>query len=200
MTLMYLPNHFREDRQLVLHELMRAHNFAALVTTGPGGLTANHLPLLLDAGAGPHGTLRGHLARANPQCAAGGGEALVIFQGPHHYISPSWYPSKEEHGRVVPTWNYAVVHAYGKLTTFDDPARLRGVVEQLTEVHEASVGGTWKVADAPEGFIDGMLAGITGVEIVIDRLEGKWKMSQNRPESDREGVLSEMARLKMDRR
>lgn len=194
---MYLPALFKEERPAVLHDLIRKHPFATLVTLGADGLTANHIPLEIDPGAGPHGTLRGHVARANPvwKTHRSEVEALAIFQGPHGYISPSYYATKAATGKVVPTWNYAVVHAYGPLRVIEDPAWLRRLVEQLTERHEgerrAATGAVpWKVSDAPESFLEPMLKAIVGLEIPIARIEGKWKMSQNRPPEDRAGVIA----------
>jgi transcriptional regulator len=197
---MYTPSHFVEDRIEVLHELMRTHTLAALVTNTASGLVASHIPLLLDASAGPYGTLRGHVARSNPQWrdAAADQEALVIFSGPQHYISPSWYPSKTEHGRVVPTWNYVVVHAYGRLTTYDDPGRLYRHVAEMTSTQEPRVGGDWKIEDAPEEYTRALVKAIVGIEIEITRLEGKWKVSQNRPENDRVAVSSALSALGSD--
>jgi transcriptional regulator len=185
---MYIPGHFREDRLDVLHALVREHPLATLVTVGPNGLTANHLPMLIDPEPAPFGTLVGHLARGNAQWRDAGEPALAIFTGADHYISPSWYPSKQEHGKVVPTWNYSAVHAHGILQVHDDPEWLRALVTRLTGTHEAQFEQPWKVADAPADYIDGLLNGIVGIEIPIQRLEGKWKMSQNRSEADREGV------------
>ena len=193
---MYLPAAFREDRVAVLHAAIRAHGLASLVTLTPQGLLASHLPLLLDPEPAPYGTLIGHLARPNPQASPGtaGTEALVIFQGPDAYITPSWYETKRRTGAVVPTWNYVAIHAYGTLSLFDDPARLREIVTRLTERAEAPRpapwAAPWAVSDAPEGFIAGMLKGIIGLALPITRLEGKWKMSQNRPPEDRAGVVS----------
>ncbi len=188
---MYRPPHFREDRPEVLHALMRAHPLATLVTAGAGGLMANLLPFTL-AETGGKGTLRAHLAKANPQLEAlrDGAQALVIFQGPDAYISPAWYPAKAEHGKVVPTWNYAVVQARGTPRVIDDPDWLRALVETLTTTHEATRPTPWQVGDAPEPFIAAMLNGIAGLEIPIDSLEGKWKVSQNRAAADRQGVVA----------
>jgi transcriptional regulator len=188
---MYRPASFREDRLDVLHALIRAHPFAQLVTAGGQGLQANPLPMLIDPQASPNGTLRGHLARGNDQVAAlcEGTEALVIFQGPQAYISPSWYPSKLEHGKVVPTWNYAAVHAWGVPRIIDDPAWLRRLVGNLTDNHERDRPNPWSVDDAPEDFVAAQLEAIVGIEITIDRIEGKWKVSQNRSEPDRRGVV-----------
>ena len=192
---MYRPAFFREDRLDVLHGLIRTHPFAQLVTAGGRGLQANPLPMLIDPEASPKGTLRGHLARGNDQVAAlrEGVEALVIFQGPQAYVSPAWYPSKDApgpgHGKVVPTWNYVAVHAWGMPRVIDDVAWLRRLVGDLTEAQERDRTNPWAVEDAPEEFIAGMLKAIVGIEIPIDRIEGKWKLSQNRPEPDRRGVV-----------
>jgi transcriptional regulator len=187
---MYRPSHFREDRPEVLHALIRTHSFAQLVTAGQQGLMANPLPILIDPAASPNGTLRGHLARANDQVATlrSGAEALVVFQGPQAYVSPSWYPSKQEHGKVVPTWNYVAVHAWGVPKVIDDPAWLRQLIEDLTVSQERHRPAPWAVGDAPADFIDTMVTAIVGIEIPIDRIEGKWKLSQNRSEPDRRGV------------
>jgi transcriptional regulator len=188
---MYCPVHFREERIDILHGLIHAHPFAQLITVGGQGPEANPLPLLIDSQASAHGTLRGHLARGNGQLATlrEGGQALAIFQGPQAYISPSWYPGKAEHGRVVPTWNYVAVHAWGTPRVIDDPAWLLGLVSDLTEAHEHSRPNPWSVSDAPEDFLAAMLKAIVGIEIPIDRIEGKWKLSQNRSEPDRRGVV-----------
>jgi transcriptional regulator len=187
---MYRPSYFREDRLNVLHAQIRAHPFAQLVTAGDAGLVANPLPMLVDPDASPNGTLRGHLARANDQVASlrAGGQALVIFQGPQAYVSPSWYPGKAEHGKVVPTWNYVAVHAWGVPRVIDDAAWLRRLVEDLTVSQEQGRPNPWAVGDAPEDFIATMVKAIVGIEIPIDRIEGKWKLSQNRSEPDRRGV------------
>jgi transcriptional regulator len=187
---MYRPSYFREDRLNVLHAQIRAHPFAQLVTAGDVGLVANPLPMLVDPDASPNGTLRGHLARANDQVASlrAGGQALVIFQGPQAYVSPSWYPGKVEHGKVVPTWNYVAVHAWGVPRMIDDAAWLRRLVEDLTVSQEQGRPNPWAVGDAPEDFIATMVKAIVGIEIPIDRIEGKWKLSQNRSDPDRRGV------------
>ena len=184
---MYLPEHFKEERAEVLHGLMRAHPLAALITTGSRGIEANHLPFLVDA---ENNILRGHLARANPQWQnlEPGATALAIFQGPHSYVSPNWYPAKQEHGRAVPTWNYAVVHAWGELLVYSEPARLLAFLEQLTAEHEAGEPQPWKPADAPNAYIEGQLRAIVGIELRITRIEGKWKMSQNQPPANRAGA------------
>jgi transcriptional regulator len=191
---MYRPSHFQEDRPEILHALIRAHPLAQLVTAGGEGIEANPLPLLIDPTASANGTLRGHLARGNSQVAAlrAGGEALVIFQGPDAYVSPSWYPSKRAagpgHGKVVPTWNYAAVHAWGVPRVIDDADWLRRLIEDLTQSQEQGRPTPWAVGDAPEDFIATMVKAIVGIEIPIDRIQGKWKISQNRSEPDRRGV------------
>jgi transcriptional regulator len=188
---MYLPAHFREDRVEILHHHMRRHPLATVVTTGPAGLIATHVPLLVDPEPAPWGALRGHLSRANPQWKDFNPEvdALAIFTGPQVYVSPNWYPSKDETGRVVPTWNYAVVHAYGRMTTYTDEDRLRAHVTALTAIHEAGFEPPWRPDQAPPEFIEGMLRAIVGIEIPITRLEGKWKVNQNRLAEDRAGVI-----------
>jgi transcriptional regulator len=209
---MYTPAHFAEDRVEVLVALMRAHPLATLVTLGKQGLVASHIPLIYDPLPEPFGTLRGHMAKANPQWRdiSRDVQALAIFGGPQHYVTPSWYPSTAEHGKVVPTWNYSVVHASGKLVVQHDGVWLRRNVEELTEANERQSAQPWHVDDAPAEYIDGMLHEIVGVEIVLDKLEGKWKVSQNRPATDRAGVVSglhelgtseacEMARLVAER-
>ena len=189
---MYLPSHFEESRPDVLHDLIRTHPLAALVTLGSKGLDANHLPLELDPGSGPFGTLRGHVARGNPvwHDFSRDIEALAVFQGPQAYISPSWYLTKRETGKVVPTYNYIVVHAYGPLRIIEDRAWLRGLVERLTNRYEAGRAEPWKVTDAPADFVEQMLGAIVGIEIPLTRLVGKWKVSQNRPSADRDGVVT----------
>ena len=188
---MYNPPVFREERIPVLHDLIRVRAFAALVTLGPDGLSAEHIPLELDPEPGPLGTLRGHVARANPvwQTYRKDVEVLAVFQGPDGYVTPSWYPTKRETGKVVPTWNYAVVHAHGPMRVVEDREWLRALVTRLTDRHEHGRAQPWRVTDAPEDFVDGMLKGIVGLEIAITRLEGKWKMSQNRNAADRAGVV-----------
>ncbi len=185
---MYLPESFAEARLPELHGMIDSAGLATLVTAGPAGPEASHLPLLLAAEEGPFGTLYGHLARANPQWRLPG-PALAIFTGPDGYVSPSWYPSKAADGRVVPTWNYIAVHAAGKLEVFEDAARLRDLVERLTRRHESGRPVPWQVADAPADYIASMLRGIVGVRLPIERLEGKWKLSQNRTDPDRAGVI-----------
>lgn len=193
---MHCPAHFREDRTPILHDLIRQSGLANLVTFGPDGLVATPIPMLLDPDAGPYGTLSGHMARVNPQWRSVSAEtpALAIFMGPDAYVSPSLYPSKRETGKVVPTWNYAVVHAYGPVETFDDPDRLLDLVTALTERHEAGRSDPWAVSDAPPDFIQAHLKGIVGFRMPIARLEGKWKMSQNRTLADRDGVAQGLSR------
>ena len=197
---MYVPAHFEEKRFEVLHELIREHPLAALVTLGPGGLDANHIPLELDPEPAPLGTLRGHVARGNPVWRefSRDVEVLAVFQGPQAYISPAWYQTKRETGKVVPTYNYAVVHAYGPMRIIEDRAWLRGLVERLTNRHEAGRPGAWKVTDAPADFVEQMLGAIVGIEIPLTRLVGKWKVSQNRPAVDREGVVKALSGLGND--
>ncbi len=187
---MYNPPHFEETRPEVLRALIEAHPLGALVTLTSRGLDANHVPFEF-ADDGPHGTLRAHVARANPvwKDFARDTEVLVIFQGPQSYITPSWYvATKPESGKVVPTYNYCVVHAHGPLRVIDDPAWLRAMVTRLTQRFEATRPAPWQVSDAPEDFLAKQLAAIVGIEIPIARLVGKWKVSQNRPEADRAGV------------
>ena len=188
---MYLPAHFEENRVEVLHALIADHPFGTLVTHGPNGLDANHLPFEFDAATGAHGTLRGHVARANPLWReAGAGEhVLAIFQGEQGYISPTFYPSKQETHRQVPTWNYLVVHAHGRLTVRDDESYVRGVVARLTRKMEAAEPAPWKMGDAPSDYIDQMLAAIVGIEIEVTRLVGKAKLSQNKTDTDRMGAV-----------
>jgi transcriptional regulator len=176
----------------VLQAAIRDAGLATLVTLTGQGLVASHVPLLLDPEPAPYGTLLGHLARPNPQATDSrtDPEALAIFHGPEAYITPSWYATKRETGKVVPTWNYVAVHAYGPLRFFDDPRRLLEIVTRLTERHETPRAQPWAVADAPAEFIAGMLRGIVGFELPITRLEGKRKMSQNRPPADRAGVIA----------
>jgi transcriptional regulator len=193
--IVYQPDHFRVADLQQMHALMRARPFATLISAGSLGLYASHLPTVLKDD-GPYGVIECHLARANPHCKDLGGEqeALMIFQGPQGYITPNWYPSKAEHGKVVPTWNYAVVHAYGRPQVMEDPAWLRRHVGELTAQQEGAEPEPWRLSDAPESFISGMLRGIVGFRFAIGRLEGKWKMSQNRETRDREGVVRGLAR------
>ena len=189
---MYIPPAFNEDRLDVLHDAIRRGGLATLVTMTAGGLVASHLPLLLDPAAGPNGTLVGHLARANPQVTQSDAavQAMVVFHGTEGYISPSLYATKKETEKVVPTWNYIAIHAYGPLTFFDDADRLLDVVTRLTDQYEAPRAQPWAVSDAPADFVRGMLRAIVGVSIPIARLEGKVKMSQNRPKADHAGIIA----------
>lgn len=188
---MYQPAHFEQSDREALAALMAAHPLAILVTVGSDGLTADHVPLAYDAQAR---TLRGHVARANPLWRrADGAEVLAVFRGPQAYVSPSWYPSKADTHKVVPTWNYAVVHAHGRLRAVDDADWLRSLVSGLTDTHEAPRTPPWKLADAPEDYVQQMLRAIVGIEIEVSRLVGKWKTSQNRSESDRLGVAQGLA-------
>ena len=186
---MYVPAHFAEDSIPVLQDAMRASGLAILVTLTADGLIASHVPLLLDQEPSPYGTLIGHLARPNPQATPPIGEALAIFQGPDGYITPSYYATKRETGKVVPTWNYTSIHAYGALRFFDDRTHLLDIVPRLTNRHEGERAAPWAVSDAPADFVQGMLKGIIGFELTITRLQGKRKMSQNRPAADRTGVV-----------
>ena len=184
---MYTPNHFRLDDPEALHAIIRTHPLGALVTHGPGGLDANHIPFEFDPNHGPHGLLTAHVARANPvwQQCQGGADVLVIFRGHESYISPNWYPSKHETHRQVPTWNYEVVHVHGRLTVMDEERFVRGVVARLTRTHEASEPKPWKMGDSAPEYIDSMLRNIVGIEVAITRMEGKAKLSQNREARDR---------------
>ena len=188
---MYLPKHFTEDDIAEMHALMRANPLATLVSHGPDGLDANHVPLLL-ADAAPHGKLLGHIARANPLWKPGrvAGEVLVVFQGDESYISPSGYATKAEHGKVVPTWNYAAVHAYGELKVVDDADWILAQVSALTATHEAALPQPWAVTDAPADYIDKMLGAIVGIEITLTRLLGKWKVSQNQPAANQASLIA----------
>ena len=190
---MYTPHSFAEDDLSTLFSFIEEHPLAAVVTGSMAeGLLATHLPLVLDRASGARGTLIGHFARANPHSRALTGgplEALVIFTGPNAYITPEWYRTKEETGRVVPTWNYVAVHAYGVLRLNDDPRSLRDHLEMLTHRHEADRARPWHVTDAPEDYIAQQMKAIVRVDLQIDRLEGKWKMSQNRSDADIAGVI-----------
>lgn len=192
---MYTPPAFREDDPQALQAMMEGARLASLVTATPGGLMATPLPLLFDPHEGPHGTLYGHLARANPQWRTPVlGAAMVLFSGSDAYVSPGWYATKREHGKVVPTWNYAAVHAHGAAEFFEDTGRLLDLVTRLTDRHEAGREGAWKVGDAPGAFIAAQLRGIVGLRLEISRIEGKRKMSQNRSAEDRAGVAEGLRR------
>ncbi len=188
---MYTPPHFQlTDTQAVLR-LLREHPLGVLVTHGPEGLDANHIPFEYDPAHGPLGTLTGHVARANPlwQQCRDGADVLVVFRGVEGYISPNWYPSKLATHRQVPTWNYEVVHVHGRLTVRDDERFVRGVVARLTRAHEATQPQPWKMGDAPPDYLDAMLRAIVGIEIAVTRLEGKAKLSQNKEPRDRQGAV-----------
>ena len=192
---MYTPNAFAIDDLPQLQQQILGTRLALLVTHGEQGLQASHLPLLLNTQEGPYGTLYGHFAKANAQWKElqSGAEALVIFAGADAYVSPGFYPSKAEHGKVVPTWNYVAVHAYGSAEVFTDAERLLTLVSALTDRHEAGRVQPWKVADAPPDYIDGMLKAIVGFALPIQRLEGKRKLSQNRSAEDIAGVREGLA-------
>jgi transcriptional regulator len=187
---MYAPSHFAESRIDVLHDFLQRAGLFTLVTLGADGLDASHIPMLLEVNEGPNGRLLGHLARPNGQWKAtpDGTPALAIGLGPDAYVSPSWYPTKQETGRVVPTWNYVAVHVHGVVRFFHERERLLDVVERLTQRNEAGRPHPWNVGDAPPDYLDTMLKGIVGVELAITRIEGKWKASQNRSEAERRGV------------
>lgn len=191
---MYIPPHFAETRPEALQRIIREHPLGVLVTHGGAGLDADHLPFEFDPGAGTHGLLTGHVARANSlwQRCPTGTEVMVIFRGAEAYISPNWYPSKHETHRQVPTWNYEVVHAHGTITVRDDERFVRGVVARLTRRHETTEPTPWKMRDSAPGYIDSMLRNIVGIEIAVCSLVGKSKLSQNREERDRLGAADEL--------
>jgi transcriptional regulator len=194
---MYIPRANEENRIPVLHGLMEAQPFASHIPMGSSGLFASHIPIVLHRDSGAFGLLRGHLSRANRQWQefSPSVQALAIFSGPQHYITPSWYAEKAETGKVVPTWNYAVVHAYGHLKLIEDPAWLMDHLATLTNAHEAAFPTPWQVSDAPADYIESLAKGIVGLELSIERLEGKWKLSQNRSQQDRLGVVDGLDRL-----
>jgi transcriptional regulator len=187
---MYLPKHFEETRPERLHGFMSAYPLGLLITQGTGGVVANPIPFMLLPQQGAQGTLIGHVARANPvwKQAAGAHDALVVFQGPQGYVSPGWYASKPEHGKVVPTWNYSTVQARGPLVVHDTVEAVRAVVHTLTTHHEAAQAQPWAMQDAPADYIDQMLRAIVMIEVPVSHLVGKFKLSQNRSTPDREGV------------
>ena len=189
---MYQPPAFREDRPEIQHALIRKHPLGLLITSGPAGLLANLFPFLLDTEGTEKGTLRLHMARANPQWREleAVDECLVVFQGPQDYVTPSWYATKRETGKVVPTWNYATVHVWGRPRVMNDDSWLRRQIEDLTDSREVQRAEPWAVSDAPDDFVAMQMRAIVGIEIPILRIEGKWKMSQNRPEADRAGVIA----------
>lgn len=189
---MYIPKHFEETDTSVLHRLIQAHPLGAIVTFAEGALAANHIPFVLHPDRGALGTLTGHVARANPLWKRHDSNvgALIIFQGIERFISPSWQPTKQISGKVVPTWNYVVVHAHGSIRVVEDPVWLRSHLDELTHEHEGPRPSPWKVDDAPADYIEKMIGAIVGIEITIARLEGKWKVSQNRTAEDRDGVIA----------
>lgn len=191
---MYTPSAFREADISTMHDLMRAHPLGLLVTHGQAGLQASPIPFLLYADEGQYGVLRAHMARANPHWKelSEVAECLVVFQGEEGYVTPSWYRSKTTTHKVVPTWNYATVHAWGKPTPVDDAAWLRRQLEDLTNSHEQSRPRPWSIEDAPPDYIATQMKALVGIELTIARIEGKWKMSQNRDEADRSGVIEGM--------
>jgi len=194
---MYIPKANEEKRVSVMRELMVAHPLGTLVTLGASGLFASHIPMVLEDDGSQFGVLQGHIARANTQWRdiVPTVDALAIFAGHQHYISPNWYPGTKEHGKEVPTWNYAVVHAYGPLKVVEDERWLLTFLNKLTNIHEAGSPIPWKVSDAPEDFIKSLLNAIVGLELPIQRLEGKWKVSQNRTEEERKGVIEGLSKL-----
>jgi transcriptional regulator len=194
---MYIPRHNEEKRVSVMHSLMVSRPLGTLVTLGASGLFASHIPMILEDDGSPFGVLQGHISRANTQWQdfVPTVDALAIFAGHQHYITPNWYPGTREHGKEVPTWNYVVVHAYGPLKIIQDEHWLLSNVEKLTNIHEAASPSPWKVSDAPEDFIKSQLKGIVGLELPIQRLEGKWKVSQNRTERERNGVVDGLTKL-----
>ncbi len=189
---MYAPKHFEETRVEVMRDLIRAYPLAAIVTQTSRGLIADHVPLLARADGSPFGILIGHVARANPMWRDHdpARDALAIFQGPNAYITPGWYPTKAETGKVVPTWNYAVVHAQGTMRAIEDRAWLRAHLEALTAHNESPRSQPWVLADAPADYIEAMLGAIVGIEIAVTDLRGKWKTSQNQPARNRDGVIA----------
>jgi len=199
---MYTPKAFEVTDLSVMHAAIKQSELATLVTMTTGGLVATHLPLMLDETRGEYGTLTGHVSRANLQWRETDPEAegLIIFLGLDTYVSPNWYPAKQETGRVVPTWNYAAIHAYGHPTFFEDTEKLRGVVTELTRRHEASFPAPWQVSDAPAVYIDSQLKAIVGFEFPILRLEGKQKFNQNRSAADRTGVIEGLRALGDERK
>ncbi len=185
----YMPAHFEQRDLPTLHAHIEANPLATWVTTHDGDLVVHHVPFLLDRTRGPFGTLVGHVARANPVWRAPQ-PSLLVFGGPQAYVSPGWQPSKHVHGKVVPTWNYAVVHVRGTPVVLEDAASLRCIVSQLTDAHEASQARPWRVDDAPPDFVEQMLQAVVGIELPIEQLVGKWKLSQNRSAEDRAGIAA----------
>jgi transcriptional regulator len=194
---MYIPRHNQEKRVAVMQALMVSHPLATLVTLGAQGLFASHIPMVFDNDGSEFGVLKAHVSRANAQWRdfTPAVDALAIFAGHQHYVSPSWYSENGEHAQEVPTWNYAVVHAYAPLKVIEDRQWLLAHVNRLTNIHESGFPVPWRVSDAPEDFIASLLKGIVGLELPIQRLEGKWKVSQNRTETERQGVIDGLTRL-----
>ena len=197
VSTVYIPKHFNQSEIQAIHDLMAGNPLGALVTAGSGGLCANHIPFELVREVAPYGALLGHVARANPvwRETSEESEALVIFQGANAYVSPTWCPSKKVHGKVVPTWNYVVAHAYGFIRFIEEPSWLKSHVERLTTREESAFDQPWSVDDAPAEFTAKMLTAVVGIEIVVTRLEGKWKVSQNRPIDDQHGVAEGLRNL-----
>ena len=190
---MYCPAHFEEQRPEVLHQLLALHPLATIARLGADGLVADHVPLMHVPSAGGHGQLIGHVARANPLWQVQpDDEVLLVFQGPQTYISPNWYASKAEGGKVVPTWNYAVVHVHATLSPVHEPEAVLEILERLTHRHEAQQIHPWQVSDAPADFTNKLLSHIVGVRFDIRRMQGKWKVSQNQPEANRSSVVAEL--------
>ena len=191
---MYMPQHFAETRPEVIHRIIREHPLGTLVTQGADGLDADHIPFEFEPAEGTHGVLLAHVARANPlwQRCPTGSQVMVVFRGAQAYISPNWYPSKHEAHRQVPTWNYEVVHAHGKLTVHDDERFVRGIVARLTRRHEAAEPRPWKIGDSSPEFIDSMLRNIVGIEIAVTTLACKVKLSQNKEARDRQGAAEQL--------
>ncbi len=190
---MYLPLHFNLGEPSAQHDVIAAHPLGLLISNGPEGLIANPIPFVLDRGFGAMGRLRGHVARPNPQWQVLSGEVLVVFSGLDHYISPSYYQTKRETGKVVPTWNYITVHAYGQVSVHEEAQWLAVQIRDLTLQHERNRANPWAVDDAPAPFIAAQMRGIVGIEIVLTRIEGKAKLSQNRNEADQAGVKAGLA-------
>ena len=191
---MYMPQHFAETRPEVIHRIIHEHPLGTLVTQGADGLDADHIPFEFEPAEGTHGVLLAHVARANPlwQRCPTGSQVMVVFRGAQAYISPNWYPSKHEAHRQVPTWNYEVVHAHGKLTVHDDERFVRGIVARLTRRHEAAEPKPWKIGDSSPEFIDSMLGNIVGIEIAVTSLVCKVKLSQNKEARDRQGAAEQL--------
>lgn len=189
---MYIQSHFKESRPLVLHDLIRAQPLATFIIVQDGEIVVNHMPLFISSDEGHYGMLRGHLPIENSiwQSFDGTMNAVAVFQGPSSYITPSWYPSIHQHGKAVPTWNYVVAHAHGRPNAIHDPSWLLDHLNELTNKQESAQRLPWKLSDAPKDYIDKMVSRIVGFEMPISSLQGKWKVSQNRPEADRLGIAA----------